>query len=102
VDLPWAASRSKVIVMIVMGGVPPSVMQVVDVIAVRHGGVPAAGPVPVWSSGTPSLIGWEWLIGPAHCRCRVLRPAREASSPLGDDRPFAHVGWCRRRRTPPA
>jgi hypothetical protein len=38
VDLPWAASRSAVIVMIVMGGVPLSVMQVVDVIAVRHGG----------------------------------------------------------------
>jgi hypothetical protein len=38
VDLPRAASRSVVIVMIVMGGVPLSVMQVVDVIAVRHGG----------------------------------------------------------------
>jgi len=47
VDLPRAASRSVVIVMIVMGGVPLSVMQVVDVIAVRHGGVPAAGLVPV-------------------------------------------------------
>jgi hypothetical protein len=43
VDLPWAASRSVVIVMIVMGGVPLSVMQIVDVIAVRHGGhVPTA------------------------------------------------------------
>jgi hypothetical protein len=101
VDLPWAASRSKVIVMIVMGGVPLSVMQVVDVIAVRHGGVPAAGPVPVWSGcSVPDRVGVVHRT--AHCRCRVLRPAREASSPLGDDRPFAHVGWCRRRRTPPA
>ena len=36
------------IVMIVMGGVPLSVMQVVDVIAVRHRGVSAAGLVPVF------------------------------------------------------
>jgi len=56
-----------------MGGVPLSVMQVVDVIAVLHGGADAES-----------------------CGLRG-----EASSPLGDDRPFAHVGWCRRRRTPP-
>jgi hypothetical protein len=37
-----------VIVMIVMGGVPLSVVQVVDVIAVRQRGVPAAGLVPVF------------------------------------------------------
>jgi hypothetical protein len=37
-----------VIVVIVMGGVPLSVVQVVDVIAVRHRGVPAAGLVPVF------------------------------------------------------
>ena len=37
-----------VIVMIVMGGVPLSVVQVVDVIAVRHRGVPAAGLVLVF------------------------------------------------------
>ena len=74
VDLPRAASRSVVIVMIVMGGVPQSVTQVVDVIAVLHGGADAES-----------------------CGLRG-----EASSPQGDDRPFAHVGWCRRRRTPPA